>query len=93
MKFKSQIKSFSSTNQALFSMAGDGETVVDIGSVFLATVEANQVLAQFLVDHQLPVVLSGQEINVTELFAEEAARLQVNFWEFEIKIFLKNETY
>ena len=74
-------------------MAGDGETVVDIGSVFLATVEANQVLAQFLVDHQLPVVLSGQEINVTELFAEEAARLQVNFWEFEIKIFLKNETY
>ena len=48
-------------------MAGDGETEVLIGSVFLATAEANKILEQFHFNPDVQIALSDKIINVTEL--------------------------
>jgi len=48
-------------------MAGDGETEVQIGSIFLASIEANKILRQFQLDSEVNIVISDKLINVTEL--------------------------
>lgn len=48
-------------------MAGDGETEVRIGSVFLASIEANKILQRFQFNGDVKVVLSDKVINVTDL--------------------------
>ena len=51
-------------------MAGDGETEVRIGSVFLASVEANKILQKFQFDPDIKIALSDKVINITDMLAQ-----------------------
>lgn len=47
-------------------MAGDGETDVKIGSIFLPSVEANKMFERHSLNNAMQVSLSDSPINVTE---------------------------
>jgi len=51
----------------IFSMAGDGETVVKIGSAFLPTKEANHLLELFNKDKSIEVAISAKPIDAETL--------------------------
>ena len=47
----------------IFSMAGDGETTVEIGSAFLPTKEANLLLEAYSKDKSIEVAISAKVID------------------------------
>ena len=57
-------------------MAGDGETVVKIGSAFLPTKEANHLLELFNKDKSIEVAISAKALDAETL---KSLRSEVNF--------------
>ena len=51
----------------IFSMAGDGETVVKIGSAFLPTKEANHLLEVWNKDKSIEVAISAKAMDAETL--------------------------
>ena len=60
----------SNTALGLFSMAGDGETDVTMGSVFLSTQDADILFEAIRLDPDVKVAISNEKINVSELSRE-----------------------
>ena len=51
----------------IFSMAGDGETVVKVGSAFLPTKEANHLLEVWNKDKSIEVAISAKTMDQATL--------------------------
>ena len=51
----------------IFSMAGDGETVVKVGSAFLPTKEANHLLEVWNKDKSIEVAISAKTMDPATL--------------------------
>ena len=69
------LKNSSGDGMGIFSMAGDGETVVKIGSAFLPTKEANHLLELFNKDKSIEVAISAKALDAETL---KSLRSEVN---------------
>ena len=57
----------SGDGMGIFSMAGDGETVVKVGSAFLPTKEANHLLEVWNKDKSIEVAISAKTMDQATL--------------------------